>query len=254
MFEQSLIQVGLSYPQSIIYEALLKNGPLPASKIAQKTSFKRGLIYKTLEDLVKAELVKKDEKPGKVAIFEAKHPTSLRSFAEKKEQRAKDAKLALEGVLPSIISDFNLVSGQPGVLFYEGEEGMRIILEDTLKSKTDVYLFLNSTALQEEKKFIAINEKYKRKRELAGVKKKIIRVGERPMTEKVNKKYGAITEVKYLNKESCPFKASVQIYDNKISFQIIDKGQIISILIDNRNMYEMHKAWFEFMWESIRED
>lgn len=251
MFEQSLVQVGLSYPQSVVYEALLRSGPLPAGKIAKKSPFKRGLIYKTLEDLVKADLVKKEEVPGKVAIFEANHPTNLRSFAEKKEQTAKDAKLALEGVLPSIISDFNLASGKPGFLFYEGEEGMKIILEDTLKSKTDVYLFLNSAALAEEKKFVAINEKYKHKREAAGVKKKIIRVGERPGAEKINKKYGAITEIKYLNKDLYPFKSSVQIYDNKISFQIIDKGQIISILIENKNIYELHKALFEFVWGSI---
>ncbi|MCK9379118.1 MAG: MarR family winged helix-turn-helix transcriptional regulator [Candidatus Moranbacteria bacterium] len=47
MFEQSLIQLGLSYTQAAVYETLLKNGPLPAGKIAKKTAFKRGLVTRS---------------------------------------------------------------------------------------------------------------------------------------------------------------------------------------------------------------
>ncbi|MCK9379117.1 MAG: hypothetical protein M0P97_03150, partial [Candidatus Moranbacteria bacterium] len=58
----------------------------------------------------------------------------LRDFAEKKQQEARDAKLALEGVLPAIISEFNLASQKPGILFYEGEDGVKEVLNDNLAS------------------------------------------------------------------------------------------------------------------------
>ena len=250
MFEQSLIQLGLTYTQSVVYETMLKSGALPAGKIAKKASFKRGLVYKILEDLEKAGLVQKEEKEGRVAVFEVKHPLELRDFAEKKQQEARDAKLALEGVLPAIVSEFNLTSSKPGILFFEGEDGLEKVLEDTLKSKTEICLFLNKGALEEEGVFRDINEKYRKKRERLGITKKIIRVGKKNKEMDTREKNRNVTEIRYFNKKNfAAFKASVQIYDNKISYQIIDGSRIISVIIENKHLYNMNKSWFEYLWE-----
>ena len=124
MYEKTLEQIGLSPNQAAIYEILIKNGPLSAGKIAQKSPLKRGLVYKILEELAAMNIVEKLEEPKKVAVFRANHPLKLKDLAENKEQKARDSIKILESLLPSLTSDFNLISGRPGVKFYEGKEGI----------------------------------------------------------------------------------------------------------------------------------
>lgn len=256
MYEQSLIQAGLSYAQAVVYEALIKNGPLPAGKLTKKTPFKRGLVYLALEDLTRLDLVEKNEDKKQAAIFQAKHPASLRALAEKREQQAKDTKLALDGILPSIVSDFNLISGRPGILFYEGEEGLKKILFDSLSSKTEIRLFINTEAFSKEEKFWKIDKDYRRKRLRLGIKKKILSFGKNMEKEASSAAYDRITEIRQVNpgKDAFLSMSAIQIYDNKVSYQIIDKENIIGILIEDRNIFEMHKMIFDLLWEKARSE
>lgn len=136
----SLSQAGLSYAQAEVYEILIKNGPLKAGKIHNKTDLKRGLVYKVLEELIEMGLVSKKEEAQKVAVFEPLHPVKLKDIAQKAEDKAKTAQLVLDGVLGKIISDFNLISGKPGVQFFEGVLGLEKIYKDILETGKHLYL------------------------------------------------------------------------------------------------------------------
>lgn len=247
MFEQSLIQLGLTYTQAAVYEVLLKNGTLPAGKIAKKTDFKRGLVYKILDDLVKAGLVQKEEEKGKVAIFEVRHPMELRDFAEKKQQKARDAKLALEGVLPAIISEFNLASQKPGILFYEGIDGVEKVINDTLSSKTMIYTYGD---MEEINRYIKkINADYAKKRDRLKIDKKVLLV-DSEYTQKFLKSYQKTNlDIRFV-KNAPHFATLMQIYDNKVSYVTLAEDKMMGVIIQNPSIYFMHKALFENMWEN----
>src|SRR3989304_10490683 len=132
MFKQFLPQAGLTENQAFIYEILVKNGPMSAGAVCKKTPLKRGLVYKILDELTEIGLVEKREKPREVAIFSPAHPLKIKALAKEREEKAKAAQAALEGVLPKIISDFNLSISKPGVQFFEGLDGIKQVLEDTL--------------------------------------------------------------------------------------------------------------------------
>ena len=119
MYEQSLTQTGLSAEMAQIYELLLKNGAQTAGKLAKKSGLKRGLTYKTLERLLEKQLIDKSEENEKVAVFTATHPLKLQDMIESRQQRAKNAQLALDGVLGVLISDYNLGLGKPGLNVYQ---------------------------------------------------------------------------------------------------------------------------------------
>ncbi|NLC31311.1 MAG: hypothetical protein GX765_04655 [Candidatus Moranbacteria bacterium] len=250
MYEKIFSQIGLTEQEAIIYEIMLELGRARAKEIYQKSPFKRGLVYKLLDNLIEKHLILRIDKPGKVSIFQIEHPERIGALAEAQERKFRHYRKNVENLMPELISNYNLAFNKPGIKFYEGLEGMRKVLEDTLKSKTEIYLFLNKNSLEQEEVFRELNKKYKIKREKVGIKKKIIRVGTKKIKkEESARNYASITEIRYFQKKMPDFKASVQIYDNKISYQIIDKDQIISIIIEDKNIFELNKIWFEDMWE-----
>jgi sugar-specific transcriptional regulator TrmB len=251
MFESQLKNIGLTGTQAVVLDFLLEHGENKAKAIAKAVPHPRGVVYKTLEELSDLHLIEKIENLKEVARFRPAHPRHLEKIMEEKELALNQSQKLLASALPQMISSFNLTLHKPGVIFYEGEEGMRKVLADTLASQTEILLFLNTETLSREEQFKIINTEYKAKRERAGVRKKIIRVGEKPENTfgQNTGKYEELTEIRYLDKPLPNFKSSIQIYDNKISYQIIDNENIISVLIEDKNIYTMQKIFFDFMWE-----
>lgn len=139
MHENTLQLAGLTKEQAAIYETLIVNGSMKAGQISKKTDIKRGLVYFVLDQLVELGLVEKSDET-KVVSFRAVHPVKLQELAEEREQDAKNAQIALTRALPEIISRFNLISGLPGVQFFEGLEGFKKIYDDKLKVGETIYL------------------------------------------------------------------------------------------------------------------
>ncbi|MFA5776966.1 MAG: helix-turn-helix domain-containing protein [Parcubacteria group bacterium] len=250
MYEQSLIQIGLNYTQSLVYEILIKNGSLSARKIVTKTPFKRGLVYKTLDDLLKLEVIEKTEPEHSIAIFQAKHPLSLRNLAEKREQKAKDAKLALDGMISSIISDYNLVSGRPGVLFYEGLDGIKKVLDDSLESKTEICTYADMEVVV---KYIdKINREYVKKRGKLGLKKKVIMLDNDFARKYMKNYYNEVTEVRFIDYKLFSFSPLMEIYDNTVSYVTLEEKNKIGVIVKNKEIYQMHKSLFEFNWKNSK--
>ena len=251
MFEKELQNLGLTKTQSSVLDYLFEHGEAKASDIAKVVRHPRGVVYKAIEELIALKLVEKMEKEKQIARFRAVHPRNLESVLEAKERELTQNKKIFEDLLPQLASSYNLTLNKPGVKFYEGEEGLEKVLYDTLTSKTEVYLMFNRDAMSQEPAFKAINEVYKKRRLRANVKKKIIRIGAQPELTfgTADDKYDSITEIKYLEKNAAPFKTNIHIYDGKISFLIMDKGKIIAILIEDRNIFEINKFWFETLWE-----
>ena len=120
-----LAQLGLDSNQILIYTFLLENGPSKASVIAKNTPLKRGLVYKILDELIKMEIITKDDPEGAVSIFTPLHPSTLKSLAESKVRQAQNAQNYLDTELGSLISMYNLANNKPGIEFYEGIEELK---------------------------------------------------------------------------------------------------------------------------------
>ena len=251
MFEKQLLSAGLTKTQAKVLDYLLESGEGKAKDIGKAVSVPRGVVYKALDELLALNLAEKIEKPNQVARFRAAHPRNLEKLFSQKENALKQEKGAFFEILPNLISSYNLTVNRPGVKFYEGENGFKKILYDTLNSQTEIYMFLNYEALKAEEKFHEINKEYKKQRAKAGIKKKIIRLGEKVKEADTDgdEVYRKITEIRYIAKGSCPFKASLQIYNNKISYQILDGESVIGILVEDKNIYHLHKTLFELIWE-----
>ncbi len=248
MYKDILNELGLTKTQAEIMAFLLENGSAKASFIAQKTTVPRGVAYKGLDELVNLGLVEKKQ-AGKITVFQAEHPIKLEKIIENKEKEANQARQRLTGLLPELVSMYNLANHRPGVYFYEGNEGIEQVLNDSLESKTEIYTYADLEAVTAELK--EINARYAKERDKRGIKKKII-VADTEFNHNFFMDYDkTITEIRYLKKEFYQFKTGMQIYDGKISYQVMDGNNKLGIIIHDQHIYEMHKLLFEFIWKKL---
>lgn len=251
MYEETLTHAGLLKNEAIVYETLLKNGEMRASRLAASVSMKRGLVYKILDDLVYEDLVEKKEVDGGVTTFFPKHPLNLKELAERREQKAHDAKLALEGVLPSIVSDFNLISGRPGVQFYEGLEGIKKVLEDSLDNNSEGKILTFSDVAGYARYLREWNTKrYAPKRKRLGIQEKvIIPNNEEAVAYMKGYKANEVTEILFVDHKKYPFKTEINVYSNKVTFVTFSEKGHIGFIVENKEIYNTMRSLHLFFWE-----
>lgn len=247
MYEQFLLQAGLSSEEAKVYEALLKTGKMRVSKITTETGIKRGMVYKSLESLEKKTLVKKEDEPGKVAVFSPSHPGALRELIERRKHEAESMHASLQGVIGTMSADFNLLSGKPNVQFFEGLDGVKAVLDDSLYAKSEILSYADIEAIQ---KYIPdINKWYVEQREKFGLKKRGIVFDTPKARELLSEYHRQITDTKYIATSDFPFHAVMQIYDNKVSCITLSEREIIGVIIESEVITSMHKTIFNFVWQ-----
>lgn len=255
MYKDILTQINLSPNEAVVYEYLLKNGQSAAGQVIKKTPLKRGVVYNTLAELIDKGLVAKKTK-NKIAWFSPEHPDKLRKYIEDKEREIIKAKNSLEANLPTLVSDFNLVSGQPGVRYFEGYAGIKKVSEDSLTAKTEIYTYSDHKNVM---KYISkLNQEYIRKRLKLGIRKKILSP-DSPETRKFLAEYKLdeikgleLTQYKLLDSLPISFNTVLQIYDNKISYITLLAERKIGIIIEDENIAKMHRDIFEYNWSKAK--
>lgn len=249
-----LTQAGLTPTQAEILGFLLSQTEVKAKDIVSSLSKPRGVIYKGLDELVALGLVEKLEKFGAVTRFRAEHPAKLETLLEAKERAAQKERQAFMQSLPELVSQYNLVRHKPDIKLYEGEGGLRQVLDSTLRSKTEILIFLDKKSF-ENTAFAKLGKEYDEKRVRAGIRQRII-IADEPgsISQEETKTVDELTEIRYIGKGLTPFKSSVKIYENKTICQTIEDNQAISVVIEDRNIYEMNVAWFEFLWQSTEKN
>lgn len=248
MYEQHLTTAGLTKNQALIYEALIKNGRLSGGDTAYKAGISRPLTYKVLDELVDMGLVEKDEKSAKTARFVPKHPSILLDIAEKKKRQAETAEQTLSAILGQISSDFNLIAGRPNVRFFEGTDGLKKVLEDSLATKDEILSYTDIETIQ--KYFAEVSAEYVRAREGRGIKKRRIIV-DTPFARAFVGRDGKIPEdIRFIKHDAPPFQTVMQIYDDTVSYITLDKNRMIGVIIEDAHIAKMHKYLFEYAWNT----
>ena len=96
MYNNIFSQAGLTQTQAEILEFLLKNGSNKAISISKELKKPRGVVYKSLDELLKLSLVEKIEKSRKIAVFRAAHPSNIEKLFEEKEQKQRSKQTQLK--------------------------------------------------------------------------------------------------------------------------------------------------------------
>lgn len=255
MYQEILNQIGLTKEQAFVYQTLLKNGLMVASKIANMAGIKRSLCYKILDQLLTIGLVEKREDIGKIIMFRATHPSKLKDLLAKKEEAFKTAEATLGGTLGKMISDYNLVSGKPNVQFFEGLDGVNKVLADSLTATETIDAYSDIESI--EKYIPEINKAYVEKRKKLNIKKRGLILDTPKARELLKDYHPEITENRFIKCSLAPSQTQtiLQIYDNKISYITLGENNLyIGMIIESPNIYSLQKYLYQSLWELAEKD
>lgn len=245
MIEQ-LQKLGLPQKEAAVYMALLELGiASPVSTISKKALVNRTTAYDLLQSLEqKGLIISKSTKTHR--SFEALPPAKLTAYL--KEQSEKFSRMAkeTEALLPELNTHYRAQSGRPKVYFYEGEEGLIRVYEETLTSSEEILAYASDQANQEAVPWY-FPTYYKRR-----AAKKIPIRALFPDTPKDRERHKLDNEElrrsRLLPKKNLDFTPEINFFDNKI--MIADWKEKLGIIIESEEIVKVFKQTFELAWEA----
>ena len=133
MIESKLAKLGLSEKEAVVYVSLLESGTSTVSEISKNTKINRSTSYVLLEGLSTKGLVSiTDRKSSR--FYTAVSPERIIYMCEERVKASENLLQYAKTLLPELRSKHKGVGVKPKIQFFEGEEGIKSIYEDTLTS------------------------------------------------------------------------------------------------------------------------
>lgn len=256
MIYQTLQELGYDKKEIEMYLQLLKIGPGRASTLAYQLAMPRTSAQNILGRLEQKELVTKSWQQN-VAIFNPVHPDELKEMVEVK-RRKKDLQYQkiledLNFIIPEL-KEKTLSQKVPNVKFYKGLDGVRKVLFDTLKSKTELKDFANIDSMFQHVQ--EINDEYVAEREKTAVTKRSLLLDTefaRQVYESGKYSPKSHKGYKWIDKNLYPFTIEMNIYDGKVSYLTYVEDDFIGVIIENDYIYQMHNSMWDLIWDLLPE-
>jgi sugar-specific transcriptional regulator TrmB len=251
-----LFELGLNKVEVSVYLSLLELGSGTASGIAQKAELNRVTTYEALKRLSKKGFVKiRAKKNSSVRYFTPEDISTIKEKLEHKKSELDNTIKQVEEMKTEFSAQFSFTDRKPEVFFYDGKEGIRTVLMDTLKQKPkEIVSFASAESLEVgyEEEFL---KNYWRKR----VSLTIPSRGIIPGTEKAHRIFTQkrnieeMRQVRFLPKGMYPFKNEVDIYSDSVGLSCHDKGNEHGIIIRSQSIAESLRSVFETLWQLSEE-
>ncbi|HLD32945.1 MAG TPA: helix-turn-helix domain-containing protein [Candidatus Peribacteraceae bacterium] len=123
-----------------IYLQCLRAGPETVREIAQQMKQNRITVHSAIDQLIDKGFLTETRR-GKKRIIIAEEPSSIHGLLQKKQNELKLLRanaVYVAGILESLKAPH---ASRPTVKFYEGVDGFKYMLEETLKTRGEVLVF-----------------------------------------------------------------------------------------------------------------
>jgi len=236
--EKVLQDYGLSEKAAKVYVALLQLGPSAVQKITQKAGLARSTVYEILEDLALDGFVNTYQKK-KIKYFSAEEPSQIMRLVQNRADAIKE-------ILPELNAMSGVSRARPSVRFYQGEEQMKIVLDEILDEASELICFGVSEDLLRilgdyHKTFL--EKRIKRKISL----RLILRDSS---TARERQRLGPqqLRQVKIVpNKFS--YHGIVYVWKNKIAMFSL-ANDLVAVVTESQELADLQRALFNYVWEA----
>ncbi|MBI5152099.1 hypothetical protein HZA39_01050 [Candidatus Peregrinibacteria bacterium] len=240
---------GLNSKQIQVLMASMELGSQPVSTIARKTNLNRTTVYVLLNELAKMGFISKFSKLN-VQYFTPASPSDIIGIIKRKKDEYSRYEQELKLILPELQSKFNPYISKSKVNCFEGSVGIKNVIEDILKSRTEIFAYKNvdcwitGQAYEIMKDFDA--KRISRKIEMKAV------VQDTPdarayFSDAKNRKFA---KIKWIKSAGQKFANEIYIYTNKIAMISFTTGSMFGVIIEADENTQTQKAVFDLAWRA----
>lgn len=232
---------GLSEKESTIYLALLELGESTPLEISRTSRVKRPTTYVILQELAEKGLITHVTR-GRGVHFRALDPSIL---YESKESALTQLRAALPKL--SGIANHGLASGGTSDMrVFQGIEGLRQIMQDTLTAKGEILCWVD-LELVTKKIFKTYWPHYIRQRIAKKLPVRAIMVADQAALSFRSRDRAELRESVLISKAAFPLHGEMNIYNNKIA--ILSYDEPVGVIIQNRAIADMQRSIFNLSFE-----
>ena len=242
----SLQNLGFSEKEANVYIALLTLGKGTVSEISRKAIINRTTGYDILGYLVTKGVVSVSGKEPKQE-YVAESPTKITEYLRKQIKETEENIKKAESLIPELALIYSH-ENRPKIRFYEGEEGLKNIYEDTLTSSEAIRAYATVDDMHNALPNY-FPEYYKRR-----AKKDISIRAIVPQTE-IGKERGTYDieekrESAFVPADKYYFSPEINIYDNKV--MIASWREKLGIIIESEEIADAMKKIYELSWAEAK--
>ena len=248
MLQNVLQKLGLNAKEVEVYMTALELGRQPASTISRRVNIPRNTTCFILDKLVDKGWMKKVTRAN-TQLYTPEEPKNL--IHEMERQRVDvnaqiDKKVGqLNEVLAELESRYRPESTKPKVTFYEGDDGLVKVYEDTLKSSETIRSFAAFDAMH------GVLPDYFKTYYQRRAKNEIMIRSIHPDTplarEKTKNDKKEWRDSRLIPAKPYSFTPEIQLYNNKVS--ITSLKEKLGIIIESQEIYEAMGVAFELAWK-----
>lgn len=242
--EELLQKLNLSPQESKLYLAALEYSPATATVLAQKANIERTASYPHLEELVRMGLL--TVQPGKNRkLYIAENPQKLILILDRKKE-------ALSEALPDLMSIFNVKGVKPKIRYYEGQDGMRTIMMNSVGPGVREKLHLNPVMNVLEIFGEQFTRHYIETRTARKVRVKTLRYKEKieGPWEVVSDDPSLLREVRYLPDDFL-LDNLIIIYNNTVAI-VSSAQENYGLEIESKELADTMKSFFNLAWQTAK--
>ena len=244
--QDSLVEIGLSSKEAGVYLALLELGKGTVSQISRKANINRTTGYDILDSLSSKGLVSISGKEPKQE-YSAEKPERLENFIAHEIQKKHESLRMIESLIPELDVLHN-ITGRPQVRFYEGNEGLIEVYEDTLTSHEPIRAF--ATVDDMHAALPNYFPKYYKRRAGAGIGIRAIIPKTDIGIERSTHDKAELRESALVPKDKYYFSPEINIYDNKV--MIASLREKLGIIIESAEIADAMKKIYELAWAEAK--
>jgi HTH-type transcriptional regulator, sugar sensing transcriptional regulator len=242
MIDQVLFQIGLQETEARFYLAALELGQSTVRDIAAKAGISRTNAYDVFSRLLEQGLVTQvGGAANKTMLVVAEPPEQLIELLDARRRK-------LDALLPELRSLHNSATGKPRVRFYQGQDGIKHVLNDTLLVRDKKLLGILSMRDLFEVPGREWMDDFVRRRIEAGVFLRVIRSSVKDIPNVWPQSAADLREVRFASPDFV-FTMTSYICDNKVTI-ISSRRENFAMTIESEEFAMMQRNLFEVLWAS----
>jgi len=248
-----LTKIGLTQNESKCYLSLIEKGPLNIQELSRRTNIHRVNIYQVIDGLEVKGCVNYSVKNKYRKKVIPASPRHLVEIVNKKQRELKKVELKLKDTLPELLGSFKHAGESPAVRFFEGLEGVKQALDETLTASEDLRGFSNAKILNEYLPEGYLASYWQRKSEKGLRGRFLIPDNYKPQKyinyAYLDRGYKNYPTLKTITADLFQIATELDIYDDKVCIVSLKQEEKIAIIIKSNVISETLKSIFETLWK-----